>query len=43
MNADIIKIDNQADVVLSLFLQVPHGDRFELKVEQSQCSSWRSL
>ncbi|MCC5647744.1 hypothetical protein LC607_33515 [Nostoc sp. CHAB 5824] len=38
MNADIAKTDNQADVGLSLFLQVPQGDRFELKVEQSQCS-----
>jgi hypothetical protein len=39
MNADITKIDNnQADVTLSLSLQVPQGDRFELKVEQSQCS-----
>ncbi|WP_375469407.1 hypothetical protein [uncultured Nostoc sp.] len=37
MNADITKINNQADVALSLFLQVPQGDRFELKVEQSQC------
>ncbi|MBD2522564.1 hypothetical protein [Nostoc sp. FACHB-133] len=38
MNANITKTDNQADVVLSLFLQVPQGDRFELKVERSQCS-----
>ncbi|AVH65929.1 hypothetical protein CDG77_18825 [Nostoc sp. 'Peltigera membranacea cyanobiont' 213] len=38
MNANIIKTDNQADVVLSLFIQVPQGDRFELKVERSQCS-----
>ncbi|MEH2162558.1 MAG: hypothetical protein V7K38_16315 [Nostoc sp.] len=38
MNADITKTDNQADVVLSLFLQVPQGDRFELKVERSQLS-----
>jgi hypothetical protein len=38
MNANITKTDNQADVVLSLFLQVPQGDRFELKVEQSHCS-----
>ncbi|QKQ77101.1 hypothetical protein [Nostoc sp. TCL240-02] len=38
MNANIIKTDNKADVVLSLFLQVPQGDRFELKVERSQCS-----
>ncbi|MEA5601027.1 hypothetical protein [Nostoc sp. UHCC 0252] len=38
MNANITKIDNQADVVLSLFLQVPQGDRFELKVERSQFS-----
>ena len=38
MKANIIKIDNQADVVLSVFLQVPQGDRFELKVERSQFS-----
>ncbi|MCW5313953.1 hypothetical protein GTQ43_09115 [Nostoc sp. KVJ3] len=38
MNANITKTDNQADVALSLFLQVPEGDRFELKVERSQCS-----
>jgi hypothetical protein len=38
MNANITKTDIQADVVLSLFLQVPQGDRFELKVERSQCS-----
>ena len=39
MNADIIKkARNQADVALSLSLQVPQGDRFELKVEQSQYS-----
>ncbi|QLE49765.1 hypothetical protein FD724_17830 [Nostoc sp. C057] len=38
MNANITKTDNQADVVLSLFLQVSQGDRFELKVERSQCS-----
>ncbi len=39
INADITKIDNnQADIVLSLSLQVPQGDRFELKFEQSQCS-----
>ncbi|MEH1868009.1 MAG: hypothetical protein V7K69_23860 [Nostoc sp.] len=38
MNANITKTDNQADVALSLFLQVPQGDRFELKVERSQCS-----
>ncbi|MFS0519483.1 hypothetical protein ACEYW6_32965 [Nostoc sp. UIC 10607] len=38
MNADITKIGNQTDVALSLFLQVPQGDRFELKVEQSQFS-----
>ncbi|MEH1893490.1 MAG: hypothetical protein V7K92_30120 [Nostoc sp.] len=37
MNADITKTNNQANVALSLFLQVPQGDRFELKVEQSQC------
>jgi hypothetical protein len=38
MKADLTKIDNQADVAFSLFLQVPQGDRFELKVERSQCS-----
>lgn len=39
MNADITtKIDNQTDIALSLFLQVPQGDRFELKVEESQFS-----
>ncbi|MEH2437953.1 MAG: hypothetical protein V7K25_27635 [Nostoc sp.] len=39
MNADIIiKIDNQTDIALSVFLQVPQGDRFELKVEESQFS-----
>ncbi|MFN6464352.1 MAG: hypothetical protein RMZ41_021410 [Nostoc sp. DedVER02] len=38
MNADIIKTNNQADIVLSLFVQVPQGDRFKLKVERSQCS-----
>lgn len=38
MNANITKTDNKADVVLSLFIQVPQGDRFELKVERSQCS-----
>ncbi len=38
MNADITKIYNQTDVALSLFLQVPQGDRFELKVNQGQCS-----
>ncbi|ACC83221.1 hypothetical protein [Nostoc punctiforme] len=38
MNANITKTDNQGDVVLSLFLQVPQGDRFQLKVERSQCS-----
>ncbi|MBN3908088.1 MAG: hypothetical protein HWQ35_16480 [Nostoc sp. NMS1] len=38
MNANITKTDNQADVILSLFLQVPQGDRFELKLERSQCS-----
>ncbi|MEH2065182.1 MAG: hypothetical protein V7K50_23465 [Nostoc sp.] len=39
MNADIIKKgNNQADVTLSISLQVPQGDRLELKVEQSQCS-----
>ncbi|MBC1222454.1 hypothetical protein GNF10_21675 [Nostoc sp. UCD121] len=42
MNANITKIDNQADVVLSLFLQVPQGDRFQLKVERSQCSFYLS-
>ena len=31
------EINNQADIALSLFLQIPQGDRFELKVEQSQC------
>lgn len=38
MNAKITKTNNQADVILSLFLQVPQGDRFELKVERSQFS-----
>ncbi|MBG1262112.1 hypothetical protein [Nostoc commune] len=39
MNADITtKIDNQTDIAFSLFLQVPQGDRFELKVEESQFS-----
>ncbi|MEH2192652.1 MAG: hypothetical protein V7K98_08420 [Nostoc sp.] len=38
MNANITKIDNKADVILSLFLQVPQGDRFKLKVERSQFS-----
>ncbi len=38
MNANITKTNNQIDVVLSVLLQVPQGDRFELKVEESQCS-----
>ncbi|MEH1851979.1 MAG: hypothetical protein V7L11_09895 [Nostoc sp.] len=38
MNADIAKIDRQTDVALSLSLQVPQGDRFEVKVDRGQCS-----
>ncbi len=36
MNVDRIHTDNQADVKLSYFLQIPGGTRFELKIEQAQ-------
>ncbi|MDZ8187443.1 MAG: hypothetical protein RMX96_21670 [Nostoc sp. ChiSLP02] len=40
MNADCIEIkeDNQTETGLFIFLEVPQGDRFQLKIEQGQYS-----
>jgi len=38
MNANRTHIDNQADVILSFFLQIAQGTLFELKIEQAQYS-----
>ncbi|WP_392531541.1 hypothetical protein [Nostoc sp. C117] len=38
MYTDLIKTDNQTNVAVTLFVQIPQGDRFEVKIEQGQCS-----